>query len=269
MALKTLYDCTALITGASSGIGREIALQLAPDVGTLVLVARRKDRLESLQSEISLINPAARVYVYGCDIGNRSQLESLVRWIRDEDLPLNLLVNNAGLGDFGYFADADWERGQAMLDVNVNALTRLTHAVLPGMLRRGEGAILNVSSTAGFVPIPKMAVYAATKAFVTSFGEAVRAELDGTGVSVTSLCPGPVRTEFHDVARRGADGGHFQSPEWFQVPVGRVAAEALEAVVHDRPRVIPGLAVCLAVTALSLVPICLLRGLMRRVARRD
>src|SRR6202034_803008 len=115
---------------------------------------------------------------------------------------VSLLVNNAGVGDHGLFERSDWPRVKAMIDVNIESLTRLTHALLPDLVRAGRGAILNVSSIASLLPIPKMAVYAATKAYVTSFSEALRAELRGTGVSVTAVCPGPVDTEFFAVAER-------------------------------------------------------------------
>ncbi len=267
MAIQTLVGCTAVITGASSGIGRELALQLAHDAATLVLIARREERLNDIEREVSLINPDLKVVTCIADLSDPDQVQQLISALKEQNLPVNLLINNAGLGDFGHFAESSWDRCNAMLEVNMKALTRLTHAMLPEMVERGEGCVLNVSSTASYVPIPKMSVYAATKAYVTSFGEAVRAELDGTGVSVVTLCPGPVETEFHSVARRAEDGNYFQSPDWFRVPVGQVAAESLEAVVKDRPRVIPGLAVCVVISALSLVPIFLLRGALKRVAR--
>lgn len=268
MKHRTLYDSTALVTGASSGIGREIAIELARrGARALILVARRTDRLDSLRDRLYEINPALHVECQPADLSESGQVDRLIGWIEDSGLPLDLLVNNAGLGDFGFFAESDPGKCQRMIDVNVAALVRLTRGVLPGMTKRGGGTILNVSSTASYVPVPKMAVYAATKAFVTSFGEALRAELDGTGVTVTTLCPGPVDTEFHSVARRGETGSFFQSPEWFRVPSVQVAIEALDAVEDARPRVVPGLAVCLAMTTLSLVPVFFLRGVLRRIAR--
>ncbi len=267
MAIQSLANCTAVITGASSGIGREFALQLAHEAATLVLVARREQRLDDVEREVGLISPNVKVVTCVADLADPDQVEQLLVALDEQNLPVNLLINNAGLGDFGQFTESSWQRCNEILEVNMKALTRLTHSMLPGMIERGEGCVLNVSSTAGYVPIPKMAIYAASKAYVNNFGEAVRAELNGTGVSIVTLCPGPVETEFHDVARRGEDGSHFHSPDWFKVPVGQVAAEALEAVLRDRPRVIPGLAICLTITALSLVPIFLLRGVLKRVAR--
>ena len=154
-----------------------------------------------------------------------------------------------------------------MLDVNVTALTRLTHALLPVLRSFEESAILNVSSSAGFLPVPRLAAYAATKAYVSSFSEALRAELRGTGVSVTALCPGPVDTEFSDVAGTGHSGPGFSPPEFLKVPVERVVHEALAGVARDKARVIPGWAIFIGMSLLCLVPITLLRfGLNASVA---
>ncbi len=268
MNKRTLFDCSALVTGASSGIGREIAIELARrGAATIILVARRTDRLDDLQQQLLAIQPALHVHVRGVDLADTSQVDRLIEWISEQQIPVDLLVNNAGFGDFGLFADSDMEKVQRMIDVNIAALVRLTRGLLPGMVVRRRGSILNVSSTASYLPIPKMAVYAASKAFVTSFGEALLAELDGTGVSVTTLCPGPVDTEFHAVAKRGEQGTYFRSPEWFRVPCRQVAIEALDAVEGGRPRLIPGLVVALTISALGAVPIVLLRHALRRLAK--
>jgi short-subunit dehydrogenase len=158
-----------------------------------------------------------------------------------------------------------------MLDVNIKALTRLTHAVLPDLVRAGRGAILNVSSIASLLPLPKMAVYAASKAYVTSFSEALRAELRGTGVSVTALCPGPVNTEFFNIAERAASREAMPAPELFKVSAEEVVAAGLSAVERDRARVIPGWFVCIIMTIASLVPIFILRFFItqRRAGRSE
>jgi short-subunit dehydrogenase len=178
-----------------------------------------------------------------------------------------LLINNAGLGDHGFFENSDWSRVDAMLDVNIKALTRLTHALLPDLIRAGRGAILNVSSIASFLPLPKMAVYAATKAYVTSFTEALRAEVRHTGVSVTALCPGPVDTEFSRVAERGATAESLPAPKIFKVPAAQVVAEALDAVAADRARVVPGWLVCTIMAITALVPVFIVRLFLTQ--RRD
>ncbi|MDQ3624259.1 MAG: SDR family oxidoreductase [Verrucomicrobiota bacterium] len=255
--MHTFKGCHALITGASSGIGRELARQLAPEAATLLLVARRQDRLEALKNELA--HPGLTVLSYAVDLADDAQTDAFLTALGQSGRRVDFLINNAGLGDHGLFEESEWNRVKAMLDLNIKALTRLTHALLPGLVRSGRGAILNVSSIAGLLPLPKMAVYAATKAYVTSFSEALRAELRGTGVSVTALCPGPIETEFFEIAGRPNANEKAPAPEFFKVPVEQVAREALDAVIRDRARVIPGWLVCFVMTITTLVPIFLLR----------
>ena len=249
--------CTALITGASSGIGLEFARQLAPHARTLILVARRLDRLEALKGELD--RPGLTVHCHAADLGDEVQIEALIASLAASGERVTLLVNNAGVGDHGLFERSDWARVNAMIEVNIKSLTRLTHALLPDLVRAGRGAILNVSSIASLLPIPKLAVYAATKAYVTSFSEALRAEVRGTGVSVTAVCPGPVDTEFSAVAQREDARGGLPAPEIFKVPAWQVAQEALSAVQRDRARVIPGWLVWAVMSLTALVPIFFLR----------
>jgi len=255
--MNFFHGCTALITGASSGIGEEFARQLAPHARSLILVARRRDRLEALKSELD--RPGLTIHCHAADLADEVQIEALLAALAASGERVSLLVNNAGLGDHGFFEESEWARVRAMLEVNIHALTRLTHALLPDLVRAGRGAILNVSSIASLLPLPKMAVYAATKAYVTSFSEALRAELRGTGVSVTALCPGPVSTEFGQVADRPHARDSMPSPEVFKVPVEEVVRAGLAAVEGDRARVIPGWLVCVVMTITTLVPIFLLR----------
>lgn len=255
--MTSFHGCTALITGASSGIGRELARQLAPQAAALILIARRLDRLENLRRELA--RPGLEIHCHAVDVANAAQVETLLELIAGSGLKVDFLINNAGVGDHGFFEESDWSRVQAMLDVNIQALTRFTHAFLPQLIRSGRGAILNVSSIASYLPIPKMAVYAATKAYVTSFSEAIRGELRGTGVSVTALCPGPVDTEFFHLAERPEALEAGPAPEIFKVPVEQVAREGLDAVLRDRPRVIPGWIVWAVMTFVSLLPFFLLR----------
>src|SRR5690606_6507189 len=154
------------------------------------------DRLEALRAEFAEKFPQLSVFIYAADLANEGARASFVKWLHDHDIRIDFLVNNAGLGDHGDFETSDWERVRAMLDVNVSALTHLTHLLLPMLRSAGRAAILNVSSVAGFFPLPDMAVYSATKAYVTSFSEGLRMELRGSGISVTTVCPGPVPTEF-------------------------------------------------------------------------
>ena len=165
-------------------------------------MARRQERLEELRDELTKHDPNLNVHLRVSDLSDERAVIDLCDWLEREKLPMDFLINNAGLGDVGPFATSERQRVEEMLAVNVTALTLLTRLLLPRMIAQRRGAILNVSSTAGFLPIAGFAVYAATKAYVTSFSEAIRAELHGSGVTVTSLCPGPVPTEFTQVAAR-------------------------------------------------------------------
>jgi len=263
-----LNGCSALITGASSGIGREFARQLAGRARSLILVARREQRLNELRDELRQRHPNLIVHIRKTDLADLAQLKELIAWLEHEKINVDLLVNNAGLGDSGPFATSDPTRNEQMTLVNTIALTSLTRRLLPQMIARKRGGILNVSSSAGFLPIPKFAVYAATKAYVTSFSEALRAELRGTGVSVCVLCPGPVRTEFQEVANRPGEQPD-SGPEFVHVPVDQVVRDALAALEADRPLVIPGLAMKLGMFLVRLTPMPILRVVSRFSAKRD
>ena len=260
-------DCNALITGASAGIGREIARQLARRARTLVLVARRRERLEELRDELG--NPNLNVHIRVADLADQTQLEELVDSLQRDKIDIDFLINNAGLGDLGPFATSDPARVDQILKVNVSALTLLTRKLLPAMIARKRGAILNVSSSAGFLPIAEFSVYAATKAYVNSFSEALRAELSGTGVSVTALCPGPVHTEFTEVARRPGEGRVENAPEIFYVSVEEVARVGLEAVERERALVIPGFVMKLVMSLVRMMPMSILRLSSRISAKRN
>ena len=255
---------TALVTGASAGLGEEFARQLAGRCRCLVLVARRGDRLETLATELRAQHPGLTVLAVAADRSAPSDRLSLIEGLLERGLVPDLLVNNAGLGDYGEFATGDWARVESILRVNIEALTHLTHALLPGMLQLGRGAVLNVSSLASLVPVPEMAVYAATKSYVTSFSEAIRIELRGTGIRVLALCPGPVRTEFGAVASRTP--GVMALPntrKWFYVDKRQAVAEGLAALAHDRPRHFPGLKVAALALLLGVLPLCAVRAALR------
>jgi short-subunit dehydrogenase len=257
-----LDGCNALITGASAGIGREFARQLSRCARSLVLVARREQRLNELRDELKQLNPNLAVSTHALDLADLAQLNQLLASLNRENIDIDLLINNAGLGDSGAFAMSDPVRNEQMTVVNIVALTGITRHLLPRMLARRRGGILNVSSSAGFLPIPEFAVYAATKAYVNSFSEALRAELRGTGVSVCALCPGPVHTEFQDVAKRpGAQPD--TGPEFVFVPVEQVVRDGLAALEADRPLVIPGFPVKLGMFLVRIMPMPILRFLSR------
>ena len=193
----------ALVTGASAGIGTELARQLAAD-HDLVLTARRGEHLQALAAELTA--RGAVCHVVPADLADPAAPRRLFDAVA-AGLTVDVLVNNAGFGDLGAFAQADLAKSLSMIQVNVTALTELTGLFLPGMLARGRGRVLNVGSVAGFQAGPFMAAYYATKAYVNSFSEALHSELRGTGVTVTVLCPGPVATEFGAVAGFRPAGG--------------------------------------------------------------
>src|SRR5437868_585729 len=186
---------TALVTGGSGGIGLEIGKALAQREFDLVLVARNRDALEAAAGQIEGKH-AVRVHVFAADLRRREAPEAISDFLRNENIPIDVLVNNAGFGLGGEFAETEVQRELEMIQVNIAALTHLTKLFLPPMIKRRAGRVLNVASTAAFVPGPLMAVYYATKAYVLSFSEALAEELRDSGVTVTALCPGPTRTEF-------------------------------------------------------------------------
>jgi short-subunit dehydrogenase len=262
-----LEGCNALITGASAGIGREFARQLAGAARSLILVARREQRLKELRNELQQKNPNLSLSIRKIDLADLAQLKELQAWLDREGIDVDLLINNAGLGDSGAFVTSDPIRNEQMILVNIVALTALTRHLLPRMIARQRGGILNVSSSAGFLPVPDFAVYAATKAYVTSFSEALRAELRGTGISVCSLCPGPVHTEFQEIARRPS-GEPDTGPEFVFVPVEQVVGDALGVLEADRPLVVPGLPIKLGMFLVRTIPMPLLRWLLQFSPRR-
>jgi len=254
----------ALITGASSGLGEEYARQLAPDCESLVLVARRGDLLEQLASQLEETSPDTKVHCLIADLTLEDQRNALVKTCESMSLQPDLLVNNAGMGDYGDFAGAEWSKLDAMLQVNVTALTHLCHAFLPNMLvdEEGQGAIINVSSLASTLPIPDFAVYAATKAYVSSFSEALRMELREFAIPVLAVCPGPVRTNFGKIAMRSDDHSSLPAREGFYVTAEQVVADSIRALDADRARVYPGWKVALLAAGISILPMVLLRPLV-------
>jgi uncharacterized protein len=261
--------CCALITGASAGIGREFARQLAGRARAIVLVARREERLRELRDELIQRHPNLTVHVRRADLANSSELEALIAWVERETIDVDLLINNAGVGDLGHFATIDPARLEQILHVNMVALTVLTRRLLPGMIGRRRGAILNVSSSAGFLPIAGFAVYAASKAFVTAFSEGLRAEVRGKGVSVCALCPGPVHTEFMPIAQRPGKRPYMAAPGFVHVSAEDVARDGLAAVESDKPLAIPGFFMKLGMFFVRLTPMSILRLASRVTAKRE
>lgn len=188
-----------MITGASSGIGEAFARELAAQGAHLVLTARNFSKLERLAEELKC-KFGVKVFIFGGDLGLKEAREKLFQFTQEKRLVIEVLVNNAGFAYHGFFGDETLENIQSMIDVNIQAVTHLTRLFLPGMLTRKTGGILNVASTAGFQPIPFLSVYAATKAFVLNFSEALSSECRNHGVRVFCLCPGNTKTGFHAVA---------------------------------------------------------------------
>ena len=227
----------AVVTGASSGLGGIFATQLAERGMSLVLAGRDRPRLEAVRDRVHEIAPAVEADVVVGDLGTRAGVDALLAHLGGR--PVDVLVNNAGFGTYGPFAQTDEAREHGMIGVNVDALMGLTRAVLPGMLARRKGGILNVASTIAFQPGPYQAVYGASKAFVLSLGQALWAETRGTGVAVTTLCPGPTATGFVDAL--GSDVSHVGLYKHLAAPEPVVAA-GLRALDRGRAVVVPGLA---------------------------
>ncbi len=230
---KPSPDATVLITGASSGIGAEIARGLAGRGYPLLLVARREERLVELAEELR-DEHGVRVDLTPLDLADDGARRQLIERISRD--PIAGLCNSAGFGTSGPFHTLPIEREREEVILNALALMELTHATLPGMVERGTGAVLNIASVAGFQPLPGMAVYSGTKAFVQTFSEAVHEELHGTGVSCTVLCPGPVPTEWAEIA---------DAQQWSvgiaQVSPADVAEAAIDGMLEGKRSVVPGL----------------------------
>ena len=247
-----MAQAVALITGASAGLGVDFARQLSARGQRLVLVARRKDRLDALAAELG------NARAVQCDLSEPGAAAALIADLAAHGERVDLLVNNAGFGLTGRFAQLDGARQRQMIDLNCGALVELAHAVLPGMTERKAGAILNVASTAAFQPGPGMAVYFATKAFVLSFSEALHEEMKPHGIAVTALCPGPTATEFGEVAGFGGSA----VIDKLSTESAAVVTAGLAALDRRRAVVIPGFVNNAGAQGHRFLP----RSLLRRIA---
>lgn len=240
----------ALVTGASGGIGLEIARELAARGHDLLLVARSAARLEALAAELQAKH-GVQARALALDLAARDAADRLADEVERRGLAVDVLVNNAGFGLFGQHVQTALEDEQQMIDVNVTTLTRLAKRLLPAMVKRGRGHLLNVASTAAFQPGPYMAVYYATKAYVLSYSEALAEELQGTGVQVTALCPGPTASGFQDKAAM-QDSALVKGK---RLPsAAEVAAYGVRAMLAGRRVAVPGLVNRLLVQSLRLTP---------------
>jgi short-subunit dehydrogenase len=256
---------TALVTGASAGIGREIARALARDVGTLVLVARRAERLAELAAELAASRPSLRVLVRAVDLLDRAATGAVLDALEREGVLVDVLVNNAGFGDYGLFEKRGWTKTEQMIELNVVSATFLLHRLVPPMVGRGFGAILNVGSTAGMFPSPGLSVYSASKAYLNLLSEALYAELKGTGVTVTVLCPGPVATEFQEIA---GTTGKNPLPKSFHIDAVQCAEEAVRALAAGEARHIPGAGMRATMISVESLPRVVVRQVAAQMAKK-
>lgn len=264
-------DCVALITGASSGLGAEFARQLAPRASGFVLAARSEGALQELATRLKQENPALNVMVCPCDLSTEAGRATLWATIDQQNVRPTLLINNAGLGDYGAFMKAEEARICQQIEVNITALTLLTHAFVKRVRATAEkpAAVLNVSSLASALPVPDLTVYAATKSYVSSFTEGLAIELADKHIRVTAVCPGPTPTNFGKVAQRENDididrGGQ----DVLLVPPSFVVSTALQSLENGKTQVFPSFRVTFAALLFRILPRPLLRSILAFRHRR-
>jgi short-subunit dehydrogenase len=257
-------DSTVVVTGASSGIGGELARELSRRGHHVTLVARRRDRLLELQRELG-DDPGADIIE--ADLGTEKARDDLINRLENGERHVAGLCNNAGVGMFGRFDKLPLDEHRNMVELNVDAVHHMTAALVPGMVRRGEGAVLNVASTAAFQPLVGLATYAATKAFVQTLSEAVHAELSDTGVSVTALCPGPTESEWAE--RAGMEGGWGNALSGAIIlKAADVARAGVDGMVRGRRTVVPGVQNKASTLGGRFVPRTLLLPVAKKVMER-
>ncbi|MEL7038101.1 MAG: SDR family oxidoreductase [Cyanobacteria bacterium J06592_8] len=227
---------TALITGASFGIGETFATELASRQTNLVLVARSQDKLTQLAQQLSQQHQI-QTHVIAKDLTEPGATQAVFDEITQQGMTIDLLINNAGFGDYGAFAERDLQKQVKMIQLNITALVELSHLFLAPMRQRGSGSIINVASIAAYQPIPYMSIYAATKAFVLHFSEALWAENKENGIHISALCPGPTESKFFEVAEFPSTMGDGKGK---LVPAEEVVKDALQAVEKNQPVVVTG-----------------------------
>lgn len=241
---------TALVTGASSGIGKEMAIELAKKGINLVIVARNENALTELKREIES-KFAIKVWCLALDLSLNENSERLFNFTKSNKIDVDYLINNAGLGDYGFFHESRWEKQEQMINLNILALTQLTHLYLAEMLSRKKGRILNVASVASFQPGPLMSVYYATKAFVLHFSEALNNEVKDSGITVTALCPGPTESGF----QKAAALENSKLVNNFKMQDSRsVAIDGIKAMMKGKAISIPGIGNYLMASLVSFFP---------------
>jgi short-subunit dehydrogenase len=227
-------DQTALITGASSGIGKALSLQFAKNKFSLVLVARRKDLLEKTAQECQTLSGKPALAVVE-DLLDPDAAMKIFRCVHDQGIKIDILVNNAGFGDWNPFVESNIATNRNLIQIHIQSVLELTRFLLPGMVERGFGRVLNVSSVYAYSPVPQQAVYAASKSFFLSFSSALRTELYGTGVSVSTLCPGITDTEFRKEKKTK------KMNKFLGMTADRVAIAAYEGLLREKSVIIPGI----------------------------
>ncbi len=211
---------------------------LAPNVDELIIVARRRERLDMIARDLQSAFPALKIGIHAIDLANPEAVQSLIAELDASNLDVDVLVNNAGLGEAELFERSPWSRIQEIIDVNILAMLRLTRQVLPSMISRGHGAILNIGSGAGYAAMPNAAVYTASKHFVRAFTESLRAQLAGTGIVVSEAAPGPVETEFDTVA--GISGGATPAQGVFRISAQECANDIVRQFEKGERVIFPG-----------------------------
>ena len=267
---------TVVITGASSGFGAAFARRVAQYLqrsgrvqeSRFVLIARSVDKLQTLAGELTA-EFGCEVQVWGCDLADSAARAELLGRLAELESEWMMLINNAGLGDYGEFISAEPDRNRRMIEVNMTAPVEITRTMLPAMVKAGRAYIINVASLAADLAIPDFAMYAASKAFVASFSEALRLELAKSRVHVTALCPGPSHTNFGDVARRtGKSKKEVPFRKWFYTSIDCVVKSGLKAVLANKPRCYPSLKIRLVGLFVRNAPLWLLRLIMSSRPRR-
>jgi hypothetical protein len=262
--MRPPLDGTVLVTGASGGIGAALVHELAVTASALVLVARRGDVLAALADELRARRPALFVHTFVCDLADAAALEALCDRIEQEVGTIDVLVNNAGMGDQSFVEHARWDRLAQLLALNVVAPTRLCARFVPGMVARGRGGVLNVSSAFAFAYLPGFATYAASKHYVTAFTDTLRSELAGTGVVVTQLLPGPIATDF---LANSQPNTPLTPPAFSMLSAERCAKVALAGFRRGRALVVPGLLFLLVTSVSRMTPRFVLRVFASVLAR--
>jgi len=265
--MKSIFtdNRSALITGASAGIGFELTKLLAHKLDSLVVVARRAERLTQLANELQTQLPKLRVVVESADLSNPDAVETLLRRLDEHRLAVDLLVNNAGLGEAELFERSPWSRIQQIIAVNLLAMLRLAHHLLPPMISRGHGAILNIGSGAGYAAMPNAAVYTASKHFVRAFTESLCAQLAGTGITISEAAPGPVESEFDQAA--GIKSGATPGQGIFRITAKQCAADIVHQFEKASPVIFPGRNYGLLMKAQPLMPRRLISRQIAQAAR--